>query len=65
MITISFHRKSVCMGDDAGNGEYTIQMPDAATLGDLMHVILRGGNGNGWPIPYTGARLSGKITAEV
>jgi len=55
MITITFHRKSVCMGDDAGNGEYTIQMPDTATLGDLMKVILHGGNGNDWPIPYTGA----------
>ena len=46
MITITFGRKSVCMGDDAGNGEYIIEMPDTATLGDLMHAILHGGNGN-------------------
>lgn len=43
------------MGDDAGNGKYTVEMPDTATLGDLMKVFLHGGNGNGWPIPYTGA----------
>ncbi|MBR0373562.1 MAG: hypothetical protein IJH91_03415 [Mogibacterium sp.] len=55
MITIAFKRESVCMGDDAGNGEYTIVLPDTATLGDLIHVIRRGGSGNDWPIPYTGA----------
>ncbi len=55
MVTLSFRRKSVCMGDDAGSGEYTVEMPDTATLGDLMQVILHGGNGNGRPIPYTGA----------
>lgn len=55
MIRISFRRKSVCMGDDAMNGEYTIEMPDDALLRDLMHVALHGGNGNDWPIPYTGA----------
>jgi len=65
VITITFHRKSVCMGDDAGNGEYTIQMPDTASLGDLMHVILRGGNGNDWPIPYTGANSFWIIKSNV
>ena len=55
MIRISFRRKSVCMGDDAMNGEYQIEMPDDALLHDLMHVALHGGNGNDWPIPYTGA----------
>ena len=55
MIRISFRRKSVCMGDDAMNGEYQIEMPDDALLRDLMHVALHGGNGNDWPIPYTGA----------
>ena len=43
------------MGDDARNGEYIITMPDSATLGGLLVVILHGGNGNDWPIPYTGA----------
>lgn len=55
MIRITFRRESVCMGDDAGNGAYTISLPDSSTLGDLMQVILRGGCGNDWPIPYTGA----------
>ena len=55
MIRISFRRKGVCMGDDALNGEYRIEMPDDALLRDLMHVTLHGGNGNDWPIPYTGA----------
>ena len=55
MIRISFRRKSVCMGDDALNGEYQIEMPDDTLLRDLMHVALHGGNGNDWPIPYTGA----------
>ena len=36
MIQISFKRQSVCMGDDAGNGTYRIEMPDSAVLGDLM-----------------------------
>jgi len=65
MITLTFHRKSVCMGDDAGNGEYTIEMPDTATLGDLMHVILHGGNGNDWPIPYTGANSFWVIKSNI
>ena len=43
------------MGDDAGNGAYTISLPDSSTLGELMQVILHGGCGNDWPIPYTGA----------
>ena len=65
MRTLSFRRKSVCMGDDAGNGEYTIEMPDAATLGDLMNVILHGGNGNDWPIPYTGANSFWVIKSNI
>ena len=55
MLSLSFSRQSVCMGDDAGNGEYTLSLPDDAALGDLMHVLLHGGCGNDWPIPYTGA----------
>lgn len=55
MKSIIFRRKSVCMGDDVNNGAYTIKMPDSATLGDLLNVVLHGGNGNDWPIPYTGA----------
>ena len=65
MITIKFRRVSVCMGDDAGNGEYIIELPDDATLGDLLHVILHGGNGNDWPIPYTGANSSWVIHSDV
>lgn len=53
MIEIRFGRRSVSMGDDIYNGIYTIEMPDEATLGDLMRVILDGGNGNTWPIPST------------
>lgn len=55
MIRISFRRKSVCMGDDALNGEYQIEMPDDALLRDLIYVTLHGGHGNDCPIPYTGA----------
>ncbi len=53
------------MGDDAMNGEYKIGMPDAATLGDLMNVILHGGNGNDWPIPYTGANSFWRIQSNI
>ena len=65
MITLTFRRKSVCMGDDAGNGEYTIEMPDTATLGDLMQIILHGGNGTEWPIPYTGANSFWVIKSNI
>ncbi len=41
------------MGDDANSGIYTIKMPDDATLGDLISILLKGGNGNDWPIPQT------------
>ena len=54
-MTISFSRRSVCMGDDAGAGDYTVEMPEDAALGELMDVLLHGGRGNDWPIPYTGA----------
>ena len=43
MIRISFRRKSVCMGDDAMNGEYQIEMPDDALLRDLIYVALHDG----------------------
>lgn len=55
MMKIEFRRESVCMGDDVWNGIYTIEMPEDATLGELLDIILHGGNGNDWPIPYTGA----------
>ena len=55
MFSLTYSRKSVCMGDDAGCGEYTLSLPDGATLDELMKVLLRGGCGNDWPIPYTGA----------
>ncbi|WP_373731435.1 hypothetical protein [Bacteroides heparinolyticus] len=53
MITISFSRESVCMGDDVGSGEYKIALQDSATLGELLNVILCGDCGNDWPIPHT------------
>ena len=65
VVTISFRRVSVCMGDDAGNGEYTIELQDSATLGDLLYAILHGGSGNDWPIPYTGANSCWVIHSDI
>ncbi len=65
MKGISFRRKSVCMGDDALNGEYIINMPDDSTLGDLLYVVLHGGCGNDWPIPYTGADTHWVINTNI
>lgn len=65
MISIEFHRKSVCMGDDVWNGKYTIEMADDATLGELLNIILHGGNGNDWPIPYTGANSNWWIQSNI
>lgn len=65
MIKISFRRVSVCMGDDVGNGEYTIELQDSATLGELLYVILHGGSGNDWPIPYTGANSHWMIQSDI
>ncbi len=53
------------MGDDAGNGKYTISLPDEAKLGELMQVILHGGCGNDWPIPYTGAHSDWVIDSNI
>ena len=39
------------MGDDVQNGIYKIEMPSDATLEDLIDILLKGGNGNDWPIP--------------
>ena len=52
-MTIKYGRKALCMGDDVYNGIYRIEMPDDATLHDLIYVLLHGGNGNDWPIPMT------------
>ena len=52
MIKIRYNRRPLCAGDDAKNGIYDIEMPDDATLGDFMDVVLHGGNGNDWPIPW-------------
>ena len=65
MISLTFGRRSVCMGDDAGAGTYDVTLPDDATLGDLMRTALRGGNGNGWPIPYTGANSRWVIRSNI
>lgn len=64
MILLTFGRRSVCMGDDAGAGKYTIAMPDDAVLGELMDVLLHGGNVNDWPIPYTGANSRWVIRSD-
>ena len=65
MITLTYSRKSVCMGDDAGAGDYAVTLPDHATIGELMHVLLHGGNGNDWPIPYTGANSAWVIKSNI
>ncbi|MBQ3379398.1 MAG: hypothetical protein IJG50_05990 [Clostridia bacterium] len=52
-MIIKYNRRSLCMGDDVDNGVYKIQMSDDATLGDLVFILLNGGNGNDWPIPQT------------
>ena len=53
MIEISFNRQSVCMGDDIKNGFYKMSFQDDDELRDLIRCIVRGGNGNTWPIPGT------------
>ena len=65
MIELTFHRDSVCMGDDAGNGIQHIEMPDDAVLEDLIYVILHGGCGNEWHIPYTGGHAMWAIESNV
>lgn len=65
MIKISFRRESVCMADDVRNGEYTIILEDNATLGKLLYVILHGGSGNDWPIPYTGPNSNWVIKSDI
>ena len=52
-MTILYNRRALCMGDDGYNGVYRIRMADDAALGDLVGILLRGGNGNDWPIPQT------------
>lgn len=65
MIQLTFHRVSVCMGDDQGNGIQTVELPDDAVLADLIQVILRGGCGNNWPIPYTGGNAYWAIESNI
>ena len=52
-MTILYNRRALCMGDDVYNGVYRIRMPEDGTLGDLVGILLRGGNGNDWPLPQT------------
>ncbi len=40
-------------------------LPDDATLGELMHIILHGGSGNDWPIPYTVANSNWVINSNI
>lgn len=65
MISIRFGRVSVCAGDDMGNADYTIELPDSAMLGELLNVILHGGCGNDWPIPHTGANSCWVIHSNI
>lgn len=51
MTTIKYTRRAVCLADDARSRNCTVEMPDGATLAELVGVLLRGGNGNTWPIP--------------
>ena len=51
-IRIRFNRRALCAGDDVNNGIYDIQMPEYAMLSDLIEVLLHGGNGCDWPIPW-------------
>lgn len=64
MIELTFHRDSVCMGDDSGNGIQHMKMPDDAVLEDLIYVILHGGCGNEWQIPYTGGHAMWAIKSN-
>ena len=64
-IKISFRRESICMGDDAGNGEWIMEMPEDASLKDLIHAVLYGGYGNGWPIPSMGEDTYWEIQSNV
>ena len=45
MLIVKYNRRALCAGDDVNNGVYKIEMPDNATLGDLIEILLRGGNG--------------------
>ena len=65
MIELTFHRESVCMGDDAGNGIQQLKMADDAVLEDLIYVILHGSCDNEWPIPYTGGHAMWAINSNV
>ena len=51
VLIIKYNRRALCAGDDVNNGVYKIEMPDNATLGDLIEILLHGGNGNDCPIP--------------
>ena len=61
MIRLIYDRESVSLGDDAGSGAFTMELPDTAVLGDLMQEIL---HGKCRPIPYTGANSFWVIRSE-
>ena len=65
MLAISFHRVSVCMGDDANNGKQYMGLPDDSTLEDLITAIRKGGSGNEWPIPYTGGNSHWIVNSNI
>ena len=53
------------MGDDAGNGEWIINMPGDSTVKELVDAIIHGGYGNDWPIPHTGGDNYWEIQTNV
>ena len=63
-MIVKYNRSALCMGDDAYNVIYRIQMPDHATVSDLISILLCGGNGNYWPIPQT-SRIGWVIWSNV
>ncbi len=40
------------MGDDAGAGNYELDIPPQTTLKQLVDILCHGGYGNTWPVPY-------------
>lgn len=65
MLKIKYTRKSVCMGDDVNCGTYTITFNNKTTLEDLINNLIKGGNGNDWPLAYTGSSTFWNIDSNI